>query len=131
MARPVDRQQLRHFGLIVGGIFGLIGLWPLVWRRDDPRMWALVLAVALVVPALAAPRVLAPAHRAWMALGYALGWVNTRILLGVVFYGLMTPMGLVMRLFGHDAMRRKLDRAAESYRVRCRPRPGTHMLRQF
>lgn len=131
MARPVDRRQLRDFGLIVGGIFGVIGLWPLGWRREDPRLWALALAVVLIVPALVAPRILAPAHRVWMALGYALGWVNTRILLGVVFYGLMTPMGLVMRLFGHDPMRRTLDRAAESYRVPCRPRPGTHMMRQF
>ena len=131
MSRTTDRRQLRDFGLIVGGIFGAIGLWPLVWRQADPRYWALILAVVLVVPALVAPRILAPAHRGWMALGLALAWVNTRILLGAVFYGLMTPMGLVMRLVGHDPMRRKLDRTAESYRVRCQPRPGTHMMRQF
>jgi hypothetical protein len=131
MAPTNDRKQLRDFGLIVGGIFGAIGLWPLVWRREDPRLWALALAIVLVLPALVAPRILAPAHRAWMALGSALAWVNTRILLGAVFYGLMTPMGVVMRLFGHDPMRRRLDPAADTYRVRCQPRPAAHMTRQF
>ena len=124
-------RQLRQFGFLVGGIFGAIGLWPMVWRHQGPRQWALALAIALVLPALVAPRVLAPVHRAWMALGEVLAWINTRIILGVVYYGVVTPIGLVMRLTGRDPMRRQFDRAAESYRIRCVPRPATHMLRQF
>jgi len=53
-------KQLRQFGFLVGGIFGVMGLWPLVWRHQPVRSWALVLAVALIVPALVAPRILAP-----------------------------------------------------------------------
>src|SRR5205809_1737704 len=79
MTTRAERKSLRHFGLIVGGIFGLIGLGPAVARGQGLRSWALGLALALVVPALVAPAVLAPAHRVWMALGDALGWVNTRI----------------------------------------------------
>ena len=131
MSRAYTVKQLRDFGLLVGGIFGLIGLWPLVWRQQSPRTWALTLAVLLVLPALAAPRVLAPVYRAWMLLGEGLAWINTRIILGVVFYGVVTPIGLVMRMFGHDPMRRRPDRAGESYRVRSVPRPATHMMRQF
>jgi hypothetical protein len=131
MTRKSERRQLRDFGLIVGGIFGAIGLFPLVWRREDPRLWALVLAVVLVVPALVAPRVLVPAHRAWMTLGAGLAWINTRILLGAVFYGLITPMAVVMRLLGYDPMHRAWDRAAESYRVKRQPRSAAHMMRQF
>jgi hypothetical protein len=131
MAPTNDVRQLRHFGFLVGGIFGLIGLWPLVWRYQNPRLWALALAVALVVPALVAPRILAPVYRVWMKLGEVLAWINTRILLGLVFYGLVTPMGLVMRLMGRDPMRRQLEPGGESYRIRCVPRPATHMMRQF
>jgi saxitoxin biosynthesis operon SxtJ-like protein len=131
MSRTQDTRQLRQFGLLVGGIFGAMGLWPLVWRHQSPRLWAMALAVALVVPALVAPRVLAPAHRAWMALAEVLAWVNTRILLGLVFYLVVTPIGLLMRLLRRDPMRRQLEPAGESYRVRCTPRPATHMLRQF
>jgi hypothetical protein len=131
MSRTYDVKQLRHFGYLVGGIFGLIGLWPLVWRHQDPRLWALALTVILVVPALVAPRILAPVYRVWMLLGEVLAWINTRIILGVVFYGVVTPIGLLMRLTGRDPMRRQLERAGESYRVRCVPRPATHMMRQF
>jgi saxitoxin biosynthesis operon SxtJ-like protein len=131
MALTHDVRQLRHFGFLVGGIFGLIGLWPMLWRHQSPRLWALALTAILVLPALVAPRILAPVHRAWMALGEVLAWVNTRILLGLVFYGVVTPIGLVMRLTGRDPMRRQFEPAGESYRVRCVPRPATHMTRQF
>jgi hypothetical protein len=125
------RRELRSFGLLVGGIFGVIGLWPLVVRGVGPRGWALAVGVALVVPALVAPRVLAPAHRLWMGLAEVLAWINTRLLLGVVFFGVVTPMGVIMRLFGKDPMRRGFDRGAATYRVGRWPRPATHMTRQF
>jgi hypothetical protein len=131
MSATYTPRQLRDFGLLVGGIFGVIGLWPLLWRQQSPRLWALTLAVVLVLPALVAPRVLAPAYRAWMKLAEVLAWINTRIVLGVVFYGVVTPIGLVMRLAGRDPMRRRFDQAGESYRVRCTPRPASHMMRQF
>ena len=91
----------------------------------------LALAVALVVPALVAPRMLAPVHRAWMALGDWLGWVNTRLVLGLIFFGVVTPTGLVLRLAGRDPMRRAFDPDAVTYRVLRKPRPGAHMTRQF
>ena len=131
MSRTYDVKQLRHFGYLVGGIFGLIGLWPMLWRHQNPRLWALVLTGLLVVPALVAPRILAPVYRVWMLLGEVLAWINTRIILGVVFYGVVTPIGLLMRLTGRDPMRRQFEPTGESYRVRCVPRPATHMMRQF
>jgi Saxitoxin biosynthesis operon protein SxtJ len=125
------RTELRNFGLIVGGIFGALAIWPWVIRGGNVRQWMLGLAVVLIVPALVAPRVLAPAHRAWMALGGALGWVNTRLVLGLIFFGLITPMGFVIRLTGRDPMRRALEPNATTYRVPQKPRSGQHMLRQF
>jgi hypothetical protein len=114
----------------VGGIFGVIGLWPMLWRHQDPRWWALTLFAVLVVPALVAPSILAPAYRAWMKLAEVLAWINTRLLLGIVFFFVVTPIGLIMRGLGHDPMRQRYE-TTESYRVRCVPRAATHMLRQF
>jgi hypothetical protein len=123
--------ELRRFGLIVGGVFAAIGVWPLAVRGLAPRPWALGLAAGLILPALLSPRLLAPAHRVWMALAEALGWLNTRILLSIVFFGLVTPMGAFRRALGHDPMRRALDPGAATYRVTRPRRPPTHMTRQF
>jgi hypothetical protein len=131
METRATRTELRNFGLIVGGIFGALAIWRWIIRGGNLRLWMLGLAAILILPALVAPRVLAPAHRAWMTLGNALGWVNTRLVLGLIFFGLITPMGLVFRLAGRDPMRRAFDPNATTYRVPHKPRPGAHMLRQF
>lgn len=131
MTHEAQIKELRNFGLVVGGIFLVIGLWPLVWRSEGMRLWAVGLGALLMPLGLLVPATLAPLFKVWMKVGHILGWINTRIILGILFYGLITPMGLVMRLFGWDAMRRVLVRDAESYRVVRQPRPRTHMTRQF
>jgi hypothetical protein len=131
MAARANRTELRNFGLIVGGIFAAIAVWPAIFRGGNVRLWMAGLAAILILPALVAPRMLALAHRAWMALGNVLGWINTRLVLGLIFYGLITPMGLVLRLTKRDPMRRAFEPNATTYRVPQKPRPGTHMLRQF
>jgi hypothetical protein len=124
-------KQHRSFGLMVGGIFVAIGFWPLIRYGEGIRLWAVVLGSLLVILGLLIPGRLGPIYKTWMAVGYVLGWINTRIILGVIYYGLFTPMGLVMRLAGRDAMRVHDDHTANTYRVVRPSRPGSHMLRQF
>jgi hypothetical protein len=131
MTEQPNMKELRNFGLIVGGIFLVIGMWPLVWRGEGMRLWALGLGAVLAPLGLLLPAVLLPVFKVWMKIGHVLGWINTRIILGILFYGLITPMGVVMRLFGWDAMRRVLVRDAQTYRVVRQPRPKSHMTRQF
>jgi hypothetical protein len=85
----------------------------------------------LLVLALAWPRSLTHVYRLWMTVGEVLGWINTRLILGVIFYLLFTPLGVCMRLRGKDPMRRTLSPEAESYRVVRQPRPYSHMRHQF
>jgi multisubunit Na+/H+ antiporter MnhG subunit len=126
-----ETKHLRSFGLIVGGIFTLIGVWPALWRSQPLRLWSCVLGGVLMVLALAWPRSLTQVYRVWMRVGEVLGWINTRLILGMLFYLLFTPMGVYMRLRGQDPMRRTLVPEAESYRVVRQPRPASHMLHQF
>ncbi len=58
-----------------------------------------------------------------MWVGHVMGWVNTRIILGILFYGVVTPMGLIMKLTGRDPMRSAFDPDAQTYRVVCQPGP--------
>lgn len=131
MTTTVEPRQLRSFGLLVGGVFALLAVWPVVRHGLGVRIWALIPAAFLVVPALLAPPLLRPLYVVWMALGRILGWINTRIVLAIVFYGLITPIGSLLRLMGKDPMRRSFDRDAETYRQVRDPRPGSHMTRQF
>jgi hypothetical protein len=131
MRHAATSKQLRSFGLLVGGLFAIIGVWPLVWRSTGPRLWALGLAVLLVLPALARPQLLHWPYRAWMVCGDTLGWINTRLLLGLLFYGLFTPVAQLLRYKGHDSMRRKWDPTVETYRQVREPRPRSHLRQQF
>ena len=126
-----DIRRLRGFGLTVGGIFAAIGLLPAVLSGQEPRGWALITAAALGMPALALPHLLAPVYRCWMCIGHGLGWVNTRIILGILFYLLFTPAGLLMRRFGSNPMYRKPDSEENSFRLLKKARPASHMKRQF
>jgi hypothetical protein len=66
-----------------------------------------------------------------MAVGYGLGWINTRILLSVVFYGLFTPFGFVMRRLGKEPLHLRFEPGAETYRLVRQARPIDHLRRQF
>ena len=127
----VTKKTLRQFGLMVGGIFLLIGLWPFVWRQEPVRIWAVVPGSLLAVAGLMMPGVLRQVYKGWMLVGHVMGWLNTRIILGILFYGIVTPMGLVMKLTGRDPMRREFEPEAQTYRVIRQPRPASHMKNMF
>jgi hypothetical protein len=127
----IKPKQLRSFGLIVGFMFAAIGIWPLIVRGANPRWWALVLAAFLILPAAIFPTALALPHKGWMWIGHVLGWINTRIILGVVFYLIVTPTGLIRRWLGKDPMGRKVRPDLDSYRVTREPRPASHLKKQY
>jgi Saxitoxin biosynthesis operon protein SxtJ len=105
----------REFGLIVGGVLVLLTSW---WfyrgKFHDVRQVLMPLGVLLVVLGLLAPRVLVWPNKAWMGLAEVLSFISTRIILAVVFFGIVTPIGVVKRLFGWDPLHRR-GPAKESY----------------
>jgi hypothetical protein len=114
----LDAAGYRKFGLVSGAIvvvlFGLAIPW--LFSLNFPR-WPWIFAGVLGGWALLLPTTLKPVYIGWMKFGNMMNWINTRIILGIVFYGLILPFGLVMRLFGNDPMKRKLDASVDSYRV--------------
>ena len=131
MQNVTTNKELRSFGSLVGGIFAVIGFWPLLLRGQDYRTWALALAVLLIGPALVYPPALKPFHKAWMKLGHVLGWINTRIILGVIFFAVVTPMGMIRRMLGKDSMGRASSSTLDSYRLPRQSRPPSHMTKQY
>ena len=131
MEQAATRKELRQFGLLVGAVFTVIGFWPLVFRGEPFRLWAISLGTILIVLGAILPQVLAPVHKGWMWVGHILGWINTRILLSIVFYGIVTPTGLLFRLLGKNSMRQTFAESSTTYRVVRSPRPRSHMKFQY
>ena len=113
-----DTRSLRHFGLGLG-LFILLAFWLLVpWLRGTERPgWPLLVAGPLMVAALAWPPAVLPVYRLFRPLARLIGFINTWLLLGAVFFGMLLPLGLALRVFGRLQYRTGLDPAAETYRI--------------
>jgi len=131
-ATTPPRAELRRFGLttgaIVAALFGVV--LPLLFGRPLP-LWPWILAAALVLPALAVPQALGPVHRGWMKFGHVLGWINTRVILGILFFAVVTPISALMRLLGKDPMHKRLETDKSTYRVDAHKRGPDHFERPF
>lgn len=126
-----SRKQLREFGLLIGIVFPVVLGWLLPALHSHPfRIWTLWIAIPALVLGLVAPRTLAKPYQGWMALGHGLGWINSHLILGAVFVLVLQPIALLMRLTGHDPLRRKLSGNAQSYRE-TRPNSAINLRRIF
>ena len=118
----VKRGSDRSFGLTFAVVFAIIALLPL--RHHLPvRWWALVIAVAFALAALAAPHVLAPLNKLWAKVGDLLHKITTPVIMGLLFFGALTPVAALMRLRGKDSLRLKRDTTSASYWIERKP-PG-------
>ncbi len=105
----------------------------LVFHREPPRWWALALAAVFALVALSRPVLLAGLNRLWTKLGVLIGKVVSPVALGILFYGVITPIGALVRLAGKDPLRLKRDAGASSYWIPRQPPgpPPDSMTRQF
>jgi hypothetical protein len=111
--RPI-RQTDRAFGFTFAGVFAFIAIlgWLLFGRLPH---WALVTAVTFAVLAVMVPGVLMPLNRVWGWVAPKIAALNNAIVLGLVFYLFVTPVGLMMRLFRRDPMCRAMEPDSDSY----------------
>lgn len=126
-----DRKGLREFGLVTGGIvavlFGLFFPWLL--GRPTPA-WPWVIAGVLGAWGLVAPQSLGAVYRGWMKFGLLMSKVTTPVIMGIVFFLVITPIGFVRRLSGKDSLVRRFDNSA-SYRVPSAKPPAKNLERPF
>ena len=108
------RKELRNFGIIVGIVLGLLG-GVLSWRGRGYYFYFYILSIAFFFLSFIPPFLLKPIHKIWMTLAVLLGWFMTRVILSILFYLVITPIGLLLRLFGKDVLDLKFDRNADSY----------------
>ena len=112
----------RSFGWTFTVIFLAAGAYGL-WQGGAVLRWLLAAAALMAIVTLARESWLTPLNRAWMKFGELMGRVVSPLVLGVLFFALFTPIALVMRAFGRDALHRRFDPAAPTYWVKRDP-PG-------
>ena len=138
-----SEKHLRGFGTACVVAFGAFGAWAM-WRhsifgaslspasafRVALALWALALVCGAL--RLAAPMWLRPLYVGMMAVSFPIGLVMSHVVVGIVFFGVVTPIALVFRLRGHDPLQRKFDRSATTYWTRRHPvADPARYLRQF
>jgi hypothetical protein len=112
----------RAFGAVFSVVFAIIGLLPMAFG-GGARLWSLVVAAIFALIAMARPVLLAPLNRLWLRFGLLLHRIVSPLILGIMFYLVVTPMGLLMRAVGKDLLRLKFDSALQSYWIERTP-PG-------
>jgi len=110
------KKELRQFGIIIAIACGLLG-GLLLWRGKPYYPYSLIIAAAFLFLGLTLPAALKPLHKVWMTISILMGWLMTRIILIILFYGILTPIGLIGRLCGKDFLNIKLNKNTPSYWV--------------
>ncbi len=122
----------KSFGIVFTIVFGIIATWPLI-HGGPVRLWSLAVAGGFLLAAFIKPTILGRLNRLWFQFGLALGKVITPIIMGGLFLTTVMPIGLIMRAFGKDPLKLKLDSKEKTYwieRVEPGPKPGS-MRNQF
>ncbi len=104
-----NRKTLKEFGMTMGVAFLVISGLLLLRKKYTGATYSLLVSSVFFIMGLALPVLLKPAYIVWMRLAFILGWVNTRIILIILFYLIFTPIGLIMRLFRIDLLERRKE----------------------
>ena len=111
-----EKKELRQFGITMGIVLALLaGL--LFWREKDNYFYLLILSILFFFIGLALPVTLKPLHKIWMTLATLIGWFVTRLIMIILFYLVVTPIGLLTRLCGKDFLDTKFKKNTNSYWV--------------
>jgi hypothetical protein len=131
-SEEVKGSSDRSFGVTFSAVGAILALWPLL-NAEAPRWWLLAFAAALLAVSLVAPRLLRPLNKIWLRIGLLLHKVVSPVILAIIFFGVLAPFGVAMRIAGRDQLRLRRDKSVSSYWIARQP-PGPapkSMARQF
>jgi len=119
----------RNFGIVFFIIFLLISIWPIIDGQSSIRLWSLVISLIFLVLGILNSKLLSPLNFAWMKLGEILGKIIAPIVMSLIFFIVITPIGLLTRLTGKDLLKLKFSKK-NSYWIKRNKTLGS-MKRQF
>jgi len=118
-----DKKDLRKFGLLVGGVLVVVSAF-FFWREKPTYPYFGIAGAVLVSLGLVFPRLLIPLQKAWMTIAVVIGWIQTRLILTLLYFAILTPTKFIVILFRKDILGERLDKGAESYWNRIEKKTG-------
>ena len=119
----------RSFGLLFFVVFLIVSLWPLT-HEGSIRIWSVIVSAVFLILGLINSRLLTPLNVLWLKFGMILGAIISPIVMGIVFFLVVTPTGFILRIMGKDLLNKKYDKEKETYWIKRNASIGT-MKRQF
>ena len=118
----------RSFGIVFFIVFFLVALYPLLTNQEI-RLWALIISVIFLILGLLKSKLLNPLNKLWFRFGIFLGKIISPIIMGIIFFLVVTPIGIIMRLLGKDLLNLKYNKE-KSYWIE-KDGPKSKMKNQF
>ena len=106
MQKNIKLPTNRNFGIVFSVVFLLIALWPLL-KQNDVRIWSLIISIIFLILGLLNSNILLPLNKLWFKFGILLGSIVAPIVMGIVYFLVVTPIGLIMRMFRKDLLNLK------------------------
>ena len=128
MSDKIKLPSNRNFGLVFFIIFFIIGLWPIL-NQNEFRYWAFFISLIFLILAILNSKILTPLNKIWLYFGIALGKLVSPIVMGFIFFLVVTPIGIIMRLLGKDILNLK-KKSKGSYWIN-KVKNKTNMKKQF
>ena len=112
-----SRENNKGFGLLFFAVFLIIGLWPII-NGDSPRIIFFIIGLIFLILGLVNSKILTPLNKAWVKLGELLGKIIAPIVMAGVYFIVLTPISLIVRLFGKDLLKVKFSKKSKSYWIK-------------
>ena len=119
----------RNFGIVFCILFALIGLWPLL-NSENLRYWSIIISLIFLILGLLNSRILNPLNYIWYKFGLFLGGIVSPLIMGLIFFLVVTPIGLIMKVLGKDLLRLKYNKKDNTYWIE-KNGPTSKMKNQF
>ena len=119
----------RSFGIVFFVVFLLVATYPII-NDGELRLWSVIISIIFLLLGLINSKILTPLNKLWFRFGLFLGKIISPIIMGVIFFLVVTPIGLLMRLFGKDVINLKLNKKKSSYWIE-KVGPKSKMKNQF
>lgn len=119
----------RSFGIVFFIVFLFIALYPITYS-EDIRIWSLIISFIFIILGLLNSKILTPLNKLWFKFGVILGKIISPIIMGIIFFLVVTPIGLIMKVLGKDLLRLKYNKKDNTYWIE-KSGPTSKMKNQF